>query len=187
MKAVTMVTSIVLAGIVAAAVFVGMVSYVTNANYGNRAEKQLEAAWADSENTLAQYSLKIAEMAQVPDMQRDDLSKLYKEAMEGRYGDDGSKAVFQWLQEQNPQLNAEVYTRLQQTMEAGRNEFRVSQTKVIDLKRSYETNLGYIWKGFWLRLAGYPRIDLDKFKVITSDHAEKAFAEGKDEAIKLRP
>lgn len=182
-----LVTVLVVLGIFVSLALVGVVSYVSNANYGNRAEKQITAAWENNENILAQYSLKIAEMAQVPDMQRDDLKEVYRAALEGRYGADGSKAVFQWLQEQNPQLNAEVYTRLQQTMEAGRNEFRVAQTELIDLKRGYETNLGYIWKGFWLRLAGYPKIDLSKYKAITSEYAQEAFETGVDKGIDLRP
>jgi len=173
-------------GILLALVVAGIGSYVSNANYGNRAEKQIVAAWENNENILAQYSLKIAEMAQVPEMMRDDLKEVYRAALEGRYGEDGSKATFQWLQEQNPQLSPEVYTRLQQTMEAGRNEFRVAQTELIDLKRSYETNLGYVWKGFWLRVAGYPKIDLNKYKAITSEYAQEAFKTGVDKGITLR-
>lgn len=182
----TLVTVLVVLGIVGTLIVGAIGAYVSNANYGNRAEKQIVAAWEKNENILGQYSLKIAEMAQVPDMQRDDLKEVYRAAMEGRYGDDGSKATFQWLQEQNPQLNAEVYTRLQQTMEAGRNEFRVAQTELIDLKRGYETNLGYVWKGFWLRLAGYPKIDLNKYQAITSEYAQEAFETGVDKGITLR-
>ena len=182
----TLVTVLVIVGILATVLIGAVGAYISNANYGNRAEQQIVAKYADNENILAQYSLKIAEMAQVPDMQRDDLSKVYKEAMQGRYGADGSKAVFQWLQEQNPQLNAEVYTRLQQTMEAGRTEFRVAQTELIDLKRGYQTNLGYVWKGFWLRLAGYPKIDLNKYNAITSEYAQEAFETGVDKGITLR-
>ena len=182
----TLVTVLVVLGIVGAIVVGAVGAYVSNANYGNRAEKQIVAAWENNENILGQYSLKIAEMAQIPDMQRDDLKEVYRAAMEGRYGADGSKATFQWLQEQNPQLNAEVYTRLQQTMEAGRNEFRVAQTELIDLKRGYETNLGYVWKGFWLRLAGYPKLDLNKYQAITSEYAQEAFKTGVDKGITLR-
>ena len=179
-------TLAVTVGILLALIVAGIGSYVSNANYGNRAEKQITAAWENNENILGQYSLKIAEMAQVPDMQRDDLKEVYRAAMEGRYGEDGSRATFQWLQEQNPQLSPEVYTRLQQTMVAGRNEFRVAQTELIDLKRGYETNLGYVWKGFWLRLAGYPKLDLNKYQAITSEYAQEAFKTGVDKGITLR-
>lgn len=174
-------------GILAAVGVALVATYVTNFNYGNRAENRIEAARTNNENVLAQYSLRVGEMAQVPEMYRDDLKEVFREAMQGRYGADGSQAVFQWLQEQNPQLDASVYTRLQQTIEAGRNEFRVAQTQLIDLCRGYETNLGYLWKGTWLRIAGYPKIDLGvQCRIVTSDYATEAFESGVDGGIKLR-
>lgn len=174
-------TLVVVLGLVA----VGIGSYVTNYNYGNRAEKQIVAAWENNENILGQYSLKIVEMAQVPEMYKNDVKEVYTAALTGRYGADGSEAMFQWLQEQNPSLDASVYTRLQQTMEAGRNEFRVAQTQLVDLKRGYETNLGYLWRGTWLSIAGYPKIDLDDYRIITSDYAIDAFESGVDKGIQL--
>lgn len=165
---------------------IGVGSYVSAANYGNRMEKTIQATWENNENVLAQYSNRIAEMAQVPEMQRDDLKEVYRDAMTGRYGQDGSKAVFQWLQEQNPQLNNEIYTRLQVSMESGRKDFEVAQTTLIDQKRSYETELGFVWRGFWLRVAGYPKIDLSKYKVITNNYANEAFETGVENGLTIR-
>lgn len=161
-------------------------SYVSAYNYGNVTENQIVATYKNNENILAQYSNRIAEMAQVPEMQRDDLLAVYKETMAGRYGKDGSKAVFQWLKEQNPQLNNELYTRLQVSMEAGRKDFEVAQTELIDQRRSYDTERGYLWRGFWIRVAGYPKIDLDKYKPITNTYASEAFENGKEDGITLK-
>jgi hypothetical protein len=71
-------------------------------------------------------------------------------------------------------------------MEAGRNEFQVNQTRLVDQKRIYETALGYVWKGFWLKLAGYPNIDLDKYKPVVAGDTAKAFETGIQAPIKLR-
>ncbi len=161
-------------------------SYVTAANYGNEQEQQIKASYKDMENILAQYTLKIAEIAQVPEMYRDDLQALYKEAIGGRYGAGGSKAVFQFLKEQNPQLDPVLYRAIQQAMEAGRNQFQNSQTKFIDIKRGYETSLGYVWQGFWMKLAGYPKINLADYKIISSEHAVESFKTGVDKPVKLR-
>lgn len=179
----------VLGGVTAFVVSVGVVavsSYVSAANYGNRTEATIKATWENNENILSQYSNRIAEMAQVPEAQRDDLLAVYKETMTGRYGKDGSKAVFQFLKEQNPQLNNALYDRVQVSMEAGRKDFEVAQTTLIDQKRSYETELGYVWRGFWLHLAGYPKIDLNKYKAISNSYADKAFAIGKEDGLVLR-
>lgn len=164
---------------------VGVLSYISAANYGNRAEKEILATWENNENILAQYSNRIVEMAQIPEMQKNDFIEVYRGAMEGRYGENGSQAVFQWIQEQNPQLNSAVYTNIQTSMEAGRRDFEVAQTRLIDQKRAYETNLGYVWKGFWLNLAGYPKINLEDYKAISNDYAEGAFATGKENGVKL--
>ena len=179
-------------GVVAAVALVIVGSYVTNANYGNRAEQTLRATWEDNENVLAQYSLKIGEIAQVPAMYRDDIKEIYADVLKGRYGENGSQAMFQFLKEQNPQIDASLYTNIQQAMEAGRNEFRVAQTRLVDQKRVYVTNLGYVWKGFWLETAGYPTLNVgfqggaDDFEIITSEYAIDAFETGVDQGITLR-
>lgn len=181
-----LVVGVVFAAIVALVIGIGVVSYVSNYNYGNRAEKTITAEYENMENILAQYSLKVGEAAQVPAMQRDDLLAIFSGTLEARYGEDGSQAAFQWLQEQNPQLDQATYQKIQLMIEAGRNKFENAQTKFIDTKRVYETNLGYLWKGFWLRVAGYPTIDLDDYKIISSGHAQEAFETGVDKGLQLR-
>ena len=175
-----------LAGFMALVAVLAIGSYVSAANYGAQAENELDATYYDNQNILSNYTLKVQEMAQVPDMYRADLEKIVKATFEGRYGAEGSKATWQWLKEQNPNLDPALYNRLQQTMEAGRNEFQVAQTGLLDKKRVYQTNLDYVWKGFWLKLAGYPKIDLDEIKIITDVGVQAKFESGNDSAIKLR-
>lgn len=162
-------------------------SYVSAANYGVEMETRIKAEWENNENVLSQYSQKIQEAAQIPAMQRDDVAKVLTGAIGARYGAAGSQASMQWIREQNPSLDPAVYKKLQQIIESGRDEFKNAQTKLIDVKRSYETSLGYVWKGFWMRLAGYPKIDLSKYKAISNDYANEAFKTGKEAGpIKLR-
>jgi len=181
-----LVTTLVVVGIFVAIIGVAVGSYISNYNYGNRTENQIVASSENNENILAQYSLKISDMAQVPTMYKDDVKEVYTAAITGRYGADGSKAMFQWLKEKNPDLDPSMYVRLQQAMEAGRNKFENAQTELIDIKRGYKTNLGYLWKGMWLRIAGYPKLNLDKYKIITSTHAQETFSTGVDKGINLR-
>lgn len=178
-------------GVVVAIAFTLVASYITNANYGNHAERTIEATWADKENVLVQYSLKISEIAQVPAMYRNDIKDIYKDVLKGRYGDNGSQVMFQFLKEKNPQIDAGLYKNIQQAMKDGRNEFKVAQQTLIDQKRVYVTNLGYVWKGMWLGIAGYPILNVgfqggtDDFKTITSEYAIDAFATGVDKGITL--
>lgn len=161
-------------------------SYVSAYNTGNRLEAQIVATYTDNQNVLAQYGNRIAEAAQIPAMQRDDLSAVVVAALDARYGDDGSQAMFQFIQEQNPTIDSAVYTQLQQMIEAGRVDFASSQTRLIDQKRVYETKLGSFWGGTWMSVAGYPKIDLYEYKIVLSGRAIEAFDSGVEEAIELR-
>lgn len=175
-------TGIVVGGLA----LLGVTSYISAYNTGNRLERTIEATFTDNQNVLAQYSNRIGEAAQIPAMQRDDLAEVVERALDARYGEEGSQAMFQWIQEQNPQIDSTVYVELQRIINAGREDFRVAQTRLIDQKRVYETALGSFWQGTWLRIAGYPQTDLDQFVIVTNARTEEAFGAGQEEAIQLR-
>lgn len=161
-------------------------SYVTNYNYGVRAEKAIEARYENLQNILGQYSLRVKEAAQVPGMQTQDLAELFTGALDARYGGDGANAAMLWIQEQNPNLDQSTYLQIQRIIEGGRNKFENAQTEFLDVKREYETSLGLFWKGTLLSVAGFPKIDLDEFTIVTSEYAEKSFETGIGEEIQLR-
>ena len=163
---------LVVVGLLVAVVAVLALSYISAYNTGNQFENRLKAEYENNQNILSQYSQKVMEAVQVPDMMRDDLVKVARAALEGRYGENGSQAVFQAIAEQNPQVSEALYIKLQQLIEAGRDEFKNAQTRLIDTRRAYETALGSFWQGMWLRIAGYPREDLYKYKAIIIDRVE---------------
>ena len=166
---------------------IGFSSYVSAFNYGNSMEQSLKAVQTENKNKLAQYGQKVLEVAQVPDMYKKDMVELTTAAIQGRYGEDGSKATFQFLKEQNPTLDPSMYKQIQQVIEAGRNDFQAGQTRQIDLRRSYETALGSFWQGMWMRFAGYPKLKLSDFDIVSTDRADNAFKNKKEDGpIKLR-
>jgi hypothetical protein len=172
---------------VVAVMAAGIVSYVSAYNMGNTMETNIKATYTNNQNVLASYSQKVVEAAQVTDMMRDDLVKVAQAAISGRYGEDGSKAVFQAIVEQNPLVSEKLYLKLQQIVEAGRDEFKVNQTRLIDQKRVYQESLGSFWRGMWMRITGYPKINFDDYKIIITDSVEKTFQSGKEAApIQLR-
>lgn len=178
---------IITAAVVTGFIGMGAVSYISAYNIGNRLERAIVATHENNRNILAQYGNRVAEAAQVPGMQRDDLSAVVTAALEGRYGDDGSQAVFQFIQEQNPQIDSTVYVQLQRIIEAGRTEFASAQTKLVDQKRVYETALGSFWQGTWMSVAGYPRIDLSEYTIVSTARADEAFRTGVEAPMQLRP
>lgn len=163
-------------------------SYISFANQGNRLEVAIKAKYADNENVYASGTQKIVEIAQVPAMYVEDIAKVTTAAISGRYGADGSKAVFQMLKEQNPQLDASMYKKIQQVIESFRDEFKNSQTALLDQCRNYETLRGNVWSGLWLGFAGYPKMDITKMcTIVSTDKAAKTFETKRDSGVQLRP
>ena len=161
-------------------------SFVSAKNFGNASEQRIKAKYKDNENVLAQYGQKMMEVAQVPSMARKDGTALASSAMSGRYGADGSKATFQWIQEQNPSIDPQLYRKIQQLVESGRDEFKNSQTQILEICRSYETTLGSFWQGFWLGAAGYPKVDLNEYcNIVSTDRAAEAFKTKREGVLDL--
>lgn len=167
------------------AIFFGL-SYKHWYDYGAATEQQLQASLDNNKNILSATTLKVKEMAQVPDMYSSDLQKVINANFQGRYGQGGNKAVVSFIKEHNLSLEPKMYLNIQNAMEAGRNEFKLSQSELLDKKRSYETNLNSLWSGFMLRVAGYPKIDLKSIKIITAGEVDAKYATGHDDVIKLK-
>jgi hypothetical protein len=165
-----------------------VVSYISNANLGNRLEVAIKAKYADNENIYANGTQKVMEIAQVPGMYAADLQKVVTAAIQGRYGPNGSQATMQWIKEAGVTLDPSMYTKIQQVIEAFRNEFQQSQTALLDQCRNYETLRGTVWTGMWLSIAGYPKRDIDKMcTIVSTDKAAKTFETKRDIGIQLRP
>lgn len=179
--AVLSVVGLLIVGIVA---LVGM--YISAANYGNRTEVEIKKVWENNQNILGQYTLKVQEIAAVPAMYKDDLKEVMTSVMTARMGQDGSKATFQWFKEHNITIDSAMYTKIQQVIEAGRNEFQNAQTRLVDVKGTYQTALGSIPQGWFLNMAGYPKIDLDKYRPVVAGDTRKAFEEGVQAPVKMR-
>lgn len=162
-------------------------SYISANNYGAKTEASIEAQWKNNKNILAQYEQKVLEVVQVPSMYKDDMKEVITSAMTGRYGDDGSKAVFQWIQEKMPNFDYNIYSEIQRIIASGRKDFELGQTKLLDMQSQYEAQLGYFWRGLWLNIAGFPKKDLSEFTIVTTERTENVFETGIEKApLKLR-
>lgn len=179
----------VLAGFVAVVVLVGVIVAFQTIGFYNiavRTENGIEAQYTQNKNNYDNYFKKLKEVAQVPEMYASDLRKLYDGTMKGRYGANGSKAVFQWIQEHNPTVDASIYARIQTVVESGRNSFEADQKSLIDKKREYANLLKTFPNNLLAGFLGLPKIDLNKYDIVTSEETEDTFEKKKSEPIKLR-
>ncbi len=170
---------------VALAAIISIPSYISAANYGNKTETALDAKLEDNENIYANGTQAIMEIASVPQMYKNDLIEIVKADIQGRYGPDGSQATFQWLRERQIPINDGMYRAIQQEIRAFRAKFENGQRELIDMRRGYASNLGSVWSGFWLKRAGYPKVDLAKYNIVTTEKARRTFETKRDEGIQL--
>jgi len=163
----------------------GITTYFSFANKGIAIENTLDAKYEDNKNVMAGFSTKVKEIAQVAKMSADAQGKLIELANKSRYGEEGSRAAFQFFQEQNPNVDTTLFRNLQQVIESERTRFSVAQTEMLDIKRSYKTMLDQPYSGFWLKLAGLPKTNLDKYTIVINDYTNSAFETKRAEAIDL--
>lgn len=163
------------------------VGYLGFSNTANQFEVDIKAKYTNNRNAYDNGWKKVKEVAQVPDLQVEALQKVFQTALESRYGKDGSKALFQFLVEQNPNLDQQTFLKIQQDVEAFRTEFASNQTELVSRKQAYEQFLTATTTGrFYNLLGGYPKIDLTLYDIVTSDKTEQDFRTKKAEPLKLK-
>lgn len=164
-----------------------VMTVVSYHNTGVRMETNIGKFDKESQNVLSNYTMKLKEKAQIPDMYVKDLGDIVDKTFKGRYGENGSQAMFQFLKEAMPNFDSSIYKELQITMEAGRNEFRISQSRKLDICQQYEAMTGQFPANiiFGITGKGYHNVEAKCSIVVDSSTADK-FKSGVDEAIKLR-
>ena len=172
--------------------------YSSTYNMANSYENQIQNLQKQSESTLSNYSTQIAEMVQVPNKYKNDLLEVIKATMSGRYGHavnsggdnvasvENNTPLMQFIHEQNLQLDSKLYLNLQNSMVAGRREFKISQDKLMDACHGYKTELGSFVTGSLLRMQGYPKLNLDDYcNVISDTNTRNTFETKTQQPIKI--
>lgn len=178
---------LILSCVLAVLIGIPAMSYISAYNTANQLEQAIKTNFEDNQNVLSSYTKTIGEAAQIPEIMRDDLKSLMVATLDARYGADGSKAMFQFIREQNPTLDSKVYLRLQDIIVSGRKDFEVAQRSLLSRKQVYETNLGSFWTGTWMRIAGWPKINLADYRIVTDLRTQGAFKSGTEDTIQIRP
>lgn len=113
-----------------------LVVFIMNISYQNiyeRIDQDIQAQYKKIESNYEKMSRVILQQAGILNKYSTDFREIYKGMMQGRYGKDGSKAMWQWIKEQNPQIDASLYSKLMTTVEAQRTSFDRQQGKVTSM------------------------------------------------------
>lgn len=163
---------------------IGMVGigYVSVNNTCVAKEATLTATKDNSKSVYDNFWKKVKEVAQVPAEYQKGMKETYATIMDARYKN-STHVMMNWIKEANPNFDSSMYSRVQQVIESGRNDFQDSQKQMIDQVRDYKTYVGQMPTSFFARLAGYPKINFADFEVLTSDRTDDAFKSHKDASI----
>ncbi len=195
------------AGLVAASglLLVGVVSGCSAIGWYNdsvKMESSVKAQYNNNRNEYDAFWKKVKETAQVPDKYKDDFKEVLIADTTAKYGKDGSQAMFQWFNDRDVKLDPKLYTRVQDVIEVGRNDFKRGQTELLDKQRVYQVHVN----SFWGRMAGglmgfpsevkgdlAPTKDLDgdgvltvlDYPIVTSKKTDTAFKNAEDDELKV--
>jgi hypothetical protein len=110
--------------------------FIMNISYQNsyeRIDEDILAHYKKIESSYEKQSRIILQQAGILNKYSTDFKDIYKGMMQGRYGKDGSKAMMQWIKEQNPSIDASVYKKLMTTVEAQKTTFDRLQAQLTSM------------------------------------------------------
>jgi hypothetical protein len=168
------------------AIFAG--GLITNYNYAVGIEEQIEAKASDNEQVLSSFYNQLEETVQVTDIYAEDFRESMTAMLAGRYGDQGSRAGMQWIQEAMPNLDPSMYQEVQRLIRTERTNFQSAQTMLVDLRRQYNTRLRSFPDNIYLGMLGFPKLNLDdpRYNPVVSGDARQVFDTGVEEARNIR-
>jgi len=183
------VLAVTLLAILGVVLFLGaslVIGYISFGNEANRFENSITAAYTNNQNVYDNGWKTVVEKAQVPAEYTKQLKDLYTNAITGRYGPTGSRALFQFIKEQNPTLDPGMFIQIQQSVEVFHNQFAQAQTELVSRKQEYQ-NLytGTMHGRFYNTIAHYPHIDMSKYDIVTSEKTQTDFGTKKAAPLKV--
>lgn len=169
-------------------------------NTSVRLENSTKAQWQQNQNNYDKFWKTISEMAQVPDKYKEDFKDVLVGNTEARYGSDGSRAQWQWIQEHSVNFDSSMYSKIMTAIEAGRTDFEQNQKLLLDKQRKYADHIESAGGSYFRMFMSFPRevmgevappsdrdgdgmLTVLDYPIVTSKRTKTAFAEAEDEAL----
>jgi len=142
----------------------------------------IEAKQKDNVSEFDNMFKKIAQVAEVTTAAKDALVEIFTSHAQARGGIGEDGTVMKWLTESVPNADISTYKNLQNIITGSRDAWTMRQKELLDLSREHNRLLRRFPSNMVLSMLGREEIEIT---IVTSTKAEKAFAEGKDDDIKV--
>jgi hypothetical protein len=139
------------------------------------ARNACQAQLGNVENVLDNMWKNFHEIGGIADRERETAMNLFREYADARTAD-GQGQMMAWIKEQIPTASPQLYIDLQARLTAGRQEYRQSQTYMLELVRAHTNIVQDPFRSFFIRNSA-PFV----FNVISSNDTKKAVETGVDD------
>lgn len=144
---------------------------------------QLKNKFKKQESVIASYYDKmwkvLKQQASLTDQAAETFKDIYIPLISGRY-EKGDGTLMKWIQEQNPNFDQSLYTKLMDNIDILRTDFTNQETIAATIKEEHDNLRQEFWSSIWLK--GEPELI---WKSITSSKTENAVKTRIDDDIEL--
>lgn len=144
-------------------------------------ESEIVASSEQSEITLSNLTMKVMEMGDLSTVYGDNVKEIINLNMVGRYGANGNQSLNLFLKEHNITLDKEIYTKIQDVIVNGRDDFVKSQKDTTEKCRDYKNELKSFPSSYILNKLDFPQIDMNHYCNPISDKKTKKSFEEKEQ------
>lgn len=123
----------------------------------------------------------VKQLAGVKDDYKEAFGKIYKDLIEGRYGNEKGGSLMKFIQESNPTFDTRLYEKLANAIEAKRTEFFEHQKALAVMKSQHDNLRQEPISGLFV--GGVPEIEIT---IVTSTKTEETFKSGKEDDVDLK-
>jgi len=142
-------------------VLVGIISQVTVRALGERVEASIVAGYDQLEAIDGQYTAKISEISPDTDNLQKALREIITRYFNAKIGNAHDWEVFNWLEMQQVPVSDFRHDKIMGLIHQGRKEYRDTVISIRKERDGYKEALDSFYSGLWLRLNGFPRIDVE--------------------------
>lgn len=143
-------------------------------------QNSMKASHQNNQQIYSSIRIQMEEAGAIAKAATDKQIQGIEAAIGKRYGEDGVSGVMNWIQEENPAIDTEVYKNVQRIVEASYNKFAANQETLIDKKRVYEDKLTKAPSSFVAKNFGFTMEDIASYTtILVSDEASEDFQSSK--------
>ncbi len=142
-------------------VLIGIISQVTVRTLGERMEASIVAGYDQLEAINSQYTGEISAISHGTETRQKELREIITRYFVAKIGNAHDWEVFNWLEMQQVPVSDFRHDKIMGLIHQGRKEYRETVISIRKGRDSYRKTLDSFYTGLWLRLNGFPRIDVE--------------------------